>query len=69
MPIHIKCFPWNAERREYVRKGWVEFGKAASTIAAELTAETGRHVTRNAVIGIVHRNGWGLHGIEYRVSK
>ncbi len=42
---------WSDERRDYVRRRWLE-GASASEIAKELQA-----VSRNAVIGIVHRLG------------
>jgi GcrA cell cycle regulator len=48
---------WTDERVEYLKKRWID-GLSASQIAAEL----GQGVTRNAVIGKVHR--LGLSGRE-----
>ena len=49
---------WTFERRQLVRRLW-ERGFTATQIAARLDII----VTRNAVIGLVHRNRWG-HGME-----
>jgi len=48
---------WTAERKALVRRLW-ERGFTATQIANRLDIE----VTRNAVIGLVHRNRWG-HGM------
>jgi hypothetical protein len=48
---------WTSERKELVRRLW-ERGFTATQIAGRLDIE----VTRNAVIGLVHRNRWG-HGM------
>ena len=45
--------PWTDERKELVRKLWAE-GLSAADIAERLGSET----SRNAVIGIICRNGW-----------
>jgi GcrA cell cycle regulator len=55
---------WTDENKAIIRRLWVEEGMAASVIAARLSYEIGRPVTRNAVIGIAHRSGWALGGVE-----
>ncbi len=52
---------WTDERVEYLKKLWID-GLSASQIAAEL----GQGITRNAVIGKVHR--LGLSGREKTAS-
>lgn len=52
---------WPDDRVEMVQKLW-EAGLSASQIAAEVCRspfEKLPYVTRNAVIGIIHRRGWG----------
>jgi len=48
---------WTSERKQLVRRLW-ERGFTATQIAGRLDIE----VTRNAIIGLVHRNRWG-HGM------
>jgi hypothetical protein len=55
---------WTDESKAIVRRLWVQEGLAASVIAARLAHVLGRPVTRNAVIGIAHRSGWALGGVE-----
>jgi hypothetical protein len=55
---------WTDEDKAIVRRLWVEEGMAASVIAARLSCELQRTVTRNSVIGIAHRSGWALGGVE-----
>jgi GcrA cell cycle regulator len=55
---------WTDESKALIRRMWVEEGMAASVIAAKLAHTLGRPVTRNAVIGIAHRSGWALGGVE-----
>jgi hypothetical protein len=55
---------WTDERKALVRRLWVQDGQAASVIAARISHEVGRKVTRNSVIGIAHRSGWALGGVE-----
>jgi len=43
---------WTEERKELVRRRWIE-GLSASQIAAEIG-----DVSRNAVVGVIHREGW-----------
>ena len=47
----MRAWTWNDERVEQLKKLWAE-GKSASQIAAEIGG-----VSRNAVIGKVHRLG------------
>lgn len=51
-PTH-PASPWTAEREEIVRTMWTA-GHSASQIAKRLNCG----VSRNSVIGIVHRRGW-----------
>ena len=46
------CKPWSDDDKETVRALW-QAGSAASQIAREFSGRT-----RNAVIGLVNRNGW-----------
>jgi GcrA cell cycle regulator len=55
---------WTDESKAIVRRLWVQEGLAASVIAARLAHVLGRPVTRNAIIGIAHRSGWALGGVE-----
>jgi GcrA cell cycle regulator len=55
---------WTDESKAIIRRLWVEEGMAASVIAAKLAHTLGRPVTRNAVIGVAHRQGWALGGVE-----
>jgi GcrA cell cycle regulator len=55
---------WTDEHKAILHRLWVDEGMAASVIAARLSYEIGRPVTRNAVIGIAHRSGWALGGVE-----
>jgi GcrA cell cycle regulator len=55
---------WTDENKAIVRRLWVEEGMAASTIAKRLSEELDRPVTRNSIIGIAHRSGWALGGVE-----
>jgi GcrA cell cycle regulator len=55
---------WTDESRALIRRYWVEEGLAASVIAAKLAHALNRPVTRNAVIGVAHRQGWALGGVE-----
>ena len=55
---------WTDESKALIRRMWVEEGMAASVIAARLSHALGRPVSRNAVIGIAHRSGWNLGGVE-----
>jgi hypothetical protein len=55
---------WTDESKAIVRRLWVQEGLAASVIAARLAHALGRPVTRNAIIGIAHRSGWALGGVE-----
>jgi GcrA cell cycle regulator len=55
---------WTDEHKAILRQLWVEEGLAASVIAARLSYEIGRTVTRNAVIGVAHRAGLALGGVE-----
>lgn len=52
MSLHHPKNPWTDERRGLVRKLWAE-GFSARQIALEL----GDDISRNAVIGVVHRMG------------
>ncbi len=49
-------FPWNDEHVAVLRRLWAE-GLSATQIARTLAAAEGRGLTRNAVIGKVHRIG------------
>jgi hypothetical protein len=55
---------WTDESKALVRRMWVKEGMAASVIAAKLAHALGRPVTRNSIIGIAHRSGWALGGVE-----
>jgi GcrA cell cycle regulator len=55
---------WTDEHKAILRQLWVEEGLAASVIAARLSYEIGRPITRNAVIGVAHRAGLALGGVE-----
>lgn len=44
---------WTAERKAFVRRAWLQ-GYTALAIANRL----GQPVTRNAVIGLIHRHHW-----------
>lgn len=48
-PVH----GWNAERLARLRFLWLDIGLSASQVARDL-----KGITRNAVIGKVHRQGW-----------
>jgi len=52
---------WTEERKELVRRRWVE-GYSASQIAAEVGA-----VSRSAVIGVIRREGWQRGGTRVTV--
>jgi GcrA cell cycle regulator len=55
---------WTDEDKALLRQLWVEEGLAASTIAARLSRELQRPISRNAVIGVAHRAGLALGGVE-----
>lgn len=49
---------WTDERVERTKVLHLD-GLTASQVARKISAEFGVHITRNAVIGIIHRRGWG----------
>ncbi len=49
---------WTDERVEFVRKSHAE-GFSASQISNQIGIEFNVTISRNAVIGIIHRKGWG----------
>jgi GcrA cell cycle regulator len=55
---------WTDEDKAILRRYWVEEGLAASVIAARLSCELQRPISRNAVIGVAHRAGLALGGVE-----
>jgi GcrA cell cycle regulator len=55
---------WTDEDKAILRQLWVEEGLAASVIAARLSCELQRPISRNAVIGVAHRAGLALGGVE-----
>jgi GcrA cell cycle regulator len=58
----VATIPWTAERLETLRTLWLQ-GYSASQIAAQLG------VSRNAVIGQVHRKGWQRNGASPPAAK
>ena len=47
-------FPWDSTSKARVKALWAD-GESAGQIACAISAEFGRRVERNAVIGIIHR--------------
>ena len=52
---------WTPETKAYAGKKWLQ-GHSASEIARDLRESFGLVKTRNAVIGVLHRNGYGSEG-------
>lgn len=59
--------PWSIERTELLKKLW-ELGLSAKDIARQINEETGGELTRNAILGKVHRLDLSLrdHHWQYR---
>lgn len=50
---------WTDEMKALIKRLCGE-GFSGGQIAAQVSVQLGRPVTRNAVIGVIHRNGWTL---------
>lgn len=48
---------WTTERDDFVRAAWA-IGQSGDVIAQQLSTLTGAPVTRNKVLGRIHRKGW-----------
>ena len=58
--VHSRCkspHEWATEHVQFVGERW-KAGLSANEIAAALLREFQIHKSRNAVIGVIHRNGW-----------
>lgn len=59
--------PWTVEMAAFALDAW-KAGKTASSIAAEMTPTFKRKITKNAVLGFVHRQTAHKHGAIKRQS-
>ncbi len=59
---------WSAEAKDYVKRKYAG-GLSASQVAAGLAVEFNISATRNAVIGVIHRNGWSRGDGAYKSNS
>jgi len=66
MKLKIGYGRWSDEFKQWIRKRY-NLGWSSSMIAIQAHEELGANISRNAVIGLVHRMGAGAERMKHRM--